>query len=60
VVFGFADAGRVYMDGESPGGWHTGVGGGIWLGVLRSSTSLSLTFSDSRDRRVMVGTGFVF
>jgi hypothetical protein len=59
-VFGFADAGRVYMDGESPGGWHTGVGGGIWLGVLRSSTSLSLTFSDSRDRRVMVGTGFVF
>jgi len=30
-VFGFADAGRVYLDGSSPGGWHTSTGGGIWL-----------------------------
>ena len=30
-IFGFADAGRVYLDGASPGGWHTGVGGGIWF-----------------------------
>ncbi len=30
-VFGFADAGRVYLDGDSPGGWHTSFGGGIWF-----------------------------
>ena len=30
-IFGFADAGRVYLDGDSPGGWHTSVGGGIWF-----------------------------
>ena len=30
-IFGFADAGRVYVDGASPGGWHTGVGGGIYF-----------------------------
>ena len=30
-IFGFADAGRVYLDGASPGGWHTSVGGGIWF-----------------------------
>jgi hypothetical protein len=59
-VFGFADAGRVYMDGESPGGWHRGMGGGFWLGVLKSSTSLSVTFTDQRDRKVMIGTGFIF
>ena len=59
-VFGFADAGRVYVDGESPGGWHSGVGGGVWLGVLRSSTSISMTFTNSRDRKVLVGTGFIF
>jgi hypothetical protein len=59
-VFGFADAGRVYVDGESPGGWHTGTGGGVWLGVLKTTTSISLTFTNSRDRKVMVGTGFVF
>jgi hypothetical protein len=30
-VFAFADAGRVYLDGASPGGWHSSTGGGIWL-----------------------------
>ena len=30
-VLGFADAGRVYMDGASPGGWHGSVGGGLWF-----------------------------
>ena len=28
-VFGLLDAGRVWVDGESPGGWHTGAGGGL-------------------------------
>lgn len=59
-IFGFADAGRVYMDGASPGGWHTGMGGGLWLGVLKPATSLSITFTNQRDRRVMLGTGFGF
>ncbi len=30
-IFGLADAGRVYLDGATPGGWHTSVGGGIWF-----------------------------
>ena len=30
-VFGLADAGRVWMDGESAGHWHTGFGGGVWF-----------------------------
>jgi hypothetical protein len=59
-IFGFADAGRVYMDGKSPGDWHTGVGGGLWLGVLKPSTSISLTFTNNRDRKILIGTGFVF
>jgi outer membrane protein assembly factor BamA len=32
-LFGNTDAGRVYLDGRSPGGWHTGTGGG---GVARA------------------------
>lgn len=59
-IFGFADAGRVYVDGESPGGWHTGFGGGLWLGVLKRSTNVSIAWTDQRDRRVIVGTGFIF
>ena len=30
-VFGLADAGRVWLDGSSPGGWHTSLGGGLWF-----------------------------
>ena len=33
-VLGLADIGRVWFDGQSEGGWHTGVGGGIWLSAL--------------------------
>jgi outer membrane protein assembly factor BamA len=32
-MFGFVDAGRVYVNGDSPGGWHTGAGIGAWIGV---------------------------
>jgi type II secretory pathway component PulJ len=28
-VFGLTDAGRVYLDGDSPGEWHAGYGGGL-------------------------------
>ena len=34
-VFGFADAGRVAVDGASPGGWHSSVGGGLWFQPVR-------------------------
>lgn len=30
-LFGFGDTGRVWVDEASPGGWHTGVGGGLSL-----------------------------
>ena len=33
-VFALADAGRVWMDGDSPGDWHTDVGGGLWFETL--------------------------
>jgi hypothetical protein len=59
-IFGFADAGRVYVDGQSPGGWHTALGGGLWLGVLKRSTNISVAFTNQRDRKVLLGTGFIF
>ena len=33
-IFGVLNAGRVYVDGSSPGGWHTARGVGFWIGVL--------------------------
>lgn len=30
-LFGFGDTGRVWVDEGSSGGWHTGLGGGLYL-----------------------------
>ncbi len=30
-VLAFADAGRVYFDGESEDGWHAALGAGVWF-----------------------------
>ena len=40
-VFGLADAGRVWFDERSPGGWHTGFGGGIWMSSLGQTFSIA-------------------
>ena len=42
-VLGLAEAGRVYVDGASPGGWHSRAGGGVWLGRGDASPVLTLT-----------------
>jgi outer membrane protein assembly factor BamA len=49
-LFGFADAGRVWVDGDSPGDLHTGYGGGIWLSFigLPNTTSIAIAKSDER------------
>jgi hypothetical protein len=46
-LFAFTDAGRVWYDGASPGGWHTGYGGGIWLAVLGRAVSLAMARGES-------------
>jgi hypothetical protein len=41
-VLGFADVGRVWLDGDSPGSAHWGFGGGLWWGLLGTRNILSL------------------
>ena len=60
-VFGNVDAGRVYLDGESPGGWHSGAGGGLWLAFLNRANTVSagITFTDEGSLvRVGAALGF--
>ena len=59
-VLGFTDAGRVYVNASSPGGWHVVAGGGLWFGVLDQATGFSVTFTNSAEKRVMLGTGLRF
>jgi len=59
-ILGFADTGRVYVDGDSPSGWHTVAGGGLWVGILDPATGVSVLLTNARDKRVVVGTGLRF
>ena len=57
-VFALADAGRVWFDGGSPGGWHTGVGGGFWLSAL--GKSVSVAYAQGEGSRIYIKTGLSY
>lgn len=60
-VFGLADAGRVYVNGESSDKWHTGVGGGVWLSFYKPANTFSLAVATSEGRtRVYFQGGLSF
>jgi outer membrane protein assembly factor BamA len=72
-VFGFGDIGRVFVEGETSDVWHTGVGGGLSLAVLRPENTFTLTFAwpgalrngrftaaDDNAMRVYLNGGFSF
>ncbi|HEV8125370.1 MAG TPA: BamA/TamA family outer membrane protein [Gemmatimonadales bacterium] len=54
-VFGLADAGRVFLEGEDSNELHTGFGGGISLGFLSRANTVSLAVAKSDEK-----TGFYF
>lgn len=59
-LLGFTDTGRVYVDGDSPGGWHTTSGGGFWVGVINPAISLNVLFTNRQDKRTQANLGFAF
>jgi hypothetical protein len=59
-ALGFYDAGRVYLNGQSPGGWHTAAGGGLWVGYLNPGTNFNILFTNNKQRRVTTSFGFAF
>jgi hypothetical protein len=44
-ILALAEAGRVYDDGSSPGGWHSRTGEGIWFGRGHASSVVTLTWT---------------
>jgi hypothetical protein len=59
-AIGFVDAARVYIDGQSPGGWHQGTGVGFWVSVLRPELGVTVVRTNNPDRRTLVSLGFAF
>ncbi len=49
-VFGLADVGRVYLEGETSDKWHPAAGGGIWLSFLDPGNTVSLAVAKSSER----------
>jgi len=56
----FTDVGRVYMNGQSPGGWHKAAGGGLWVGYLNPGTNFNVLFTNDKGHRVVTNLGFAF
>ncbi|HYR07658.1 MAG TPA: BamA/TamA family outer membrane protein [Longimicrobium sp.] len=44
-----ADAGRVFVDGDSPGGWHTSYGGGVWFSAFDNAWTTTLLAARGED-----------
>jgi hypothetical protein len=60
-LFGLADAGRVYLDGESSDMWHSALGGGVWIAFLDRANTISVAYAKGRERGgVYMSLGFMF
>jgi hypothetical protein len=60
-IFGLADVGRVFLDGESSDQWHTAFGGGAWLAFLDRAYTVSLAAASSAERTgIYLQAGFGF
>jgi hypothetical protein len=60
-LFGFGDVGRVWLEGETSDTWHTGWGGGIWIGLLSRSNAVAFTVAQTEERTAFyIRAGFSF
>ena len=49
-VFGLADVGRVYLDGESTDTWHSAFGGGFWFAFLEPANAITVALASAEGR----------
>jgi hypothetical protein len=60
-VFGLADVGRVFFEGESSDVWHTGVGGGFWFAFLDPANTVTVALASGDDRTALyLRAGFAY
>lgn len=59
-ALGFVDVARVYVDGESPGGWHQGTGAGVWIALVKPEIGLTIVRTNNPERRTLTSIGFAF
>ena len=50
-IFGVLEAGRVWVDGASPGGWHGARGVGFWVGIMDRASSVRVCWQPGPGER---------
>ena len=50
-ILATAEAGRVYVNSTSPGGWHASRGGGVWVGLANQSFIVTCTVTTDAGRK---------
>ncbi|MCZ6915258.1 MAG: BamA/TamA family outer membrane protein [Gemmatimonadetes bacterium] len=59
-VFGLADIGRVYLEGEDSDEWHMAAGGGVWFAFLDRNSTISVGLAQSVERLgLYISLGFM-
>ena len=50
--------GRVYVNGQSPGGWQKAAGAGFWVGFLDPAKSVNVLFTNRSGHKLTTSVGF--
>ncbi len=56
----FTDVGRVYLNGNSPGGWHSATGAGLWFGYLNPGLNFNILYTNHSPGHIKTTIGFAF
>ena len=60
-MFGLADVGRVFLEGENSDVWHSSFGGGIWLAPIARDYTVSAAVAAGDERTgLYIQAGFAF
>jgi len=60
-VYVYSNTGRVYVQHESPDGWHTSSGAGVWIGILNPNSGVSVDLGNYVGRNIVQAKiGFKF
>ncbi|MCI0715949.1 MAG: BamA/TamA family outer membrane protein [Chlorobi bacterium] len=61
-LFGFAESGRVFLEGEESNLWHSSYGGGLYIHFINRDMTFKFTYARSKEKdfAFYFGTGFGF
>ncbi|HET7274880.1 MAG TPA: BamA/TamA family outer membrane protein [Longimicrobiaceae bacterium] len=59
-IIAFGDAGRVFVEDETSEEWHTGYGGGLWVGILDRTRTFSAVVGHGETTVLYLAMGMPF